>query len=111
MDRVGVPVAGAVEIETAGQHEILDMDRKRVADPRHDRVVTFGRVLHDRVAEIVDDVGVVAVADPRIVSAPERPSNVLSQTLPTSVLSSPFPVPSASALPIRVRFSTLALSV
>ena len=46
-----------------------------------------------------------------MVSAPAPPSSVLLPLLPVMTLASPLPVPLMLALPVRVRFSTLAPSV
>ena len=54
---------------------------------------------------------VSAPAPPSSVSLPPPPVSTLMPLLPVMTLASPLPVPLMLALPVRVRFSTLAPSV
>ena len=61
----------------------------------------------DRVAGIIDEVGIVA-APPVMVSAPAPPSSTLLPALPVMTLFRLLPMPLMLPLPVSVRFSTLA---
>ncbi len=59
-DRIGKRVAGAVDVEGAGENQVFDVLTERVTEICLDRVRTFFSILYHRVAGVVDDVGVVA---------------------------------------------------
>ena len=68
-DDVVEPVAGAVDVAAAGQGEVLDIGGERVADRRPHRVDAFADGFRDDVADVVDDIGVVAEAADHAVGA------------------------------------------
>ena len=55
-------VAGAAKVGAAGEHEVLDVRRQRVAHRAANRVAAFASVLDDLVARVVHPIGVVAIA-------------------------------------------------
>ena len=59
-DRVRQSVAEALQVGAALQDQVLHVRRQRVVDRGENRVVALGRVLDHHVADIVDDIGVVA---------------------------------------------------
>ena len=75
-----------------------------------DRVGAGIDVFRHHVAGIVDHVGVVADTAAHV-SAPAPPSRMLLPALPVIMLARLLPVPLNRAVPVRVRFSTLAPSV
>ena len=103
-------VAGAVDRRRAGQRQVLDVGAERVGDGALDRVGAFAGALGDHVAGVVDDVGVVAGAAAHRVGAGAAVEHVAA-ALPVSTLASALPVPLIAAVPVSVRFSTLAASV
>ncbi|CAF0856079.1 unnamed protein product [Rotaria sp. Silwood1] len=71
-------VAGAIQVGTAGQHEVLDVVDQHVADGRLHRVAALARVLGDEVADVVDDVGVVAGAAGHLVGTQAAVQHVVA---------------------------------
>src|SRR5262249_22764268 len=61
-EEVGSAVAEAIDVFAAVQHQRFDVGCKRVIDRRMNGVVAFVRVLRHHVADIVDEIGVVAGA-------------------------------------------------
>jgi hypothetical protein len=61
-DRVGEAVAGAVDVAAAGQRQVLDIGADGVGDRRLHRVGARVEHLRHHVADVVDDIGVVAEA-------------------------------------------------
>ena len=68
-DDVGIAIAGAVDVGAAGQGQVVDIGAERVADRRLHHVGAFAESLGDRIADIIDDVGVIAEAAGHGVSA------------------------------------------
>lgn len=61
-ERIGKPVARAVEVAGAEQLQLLQVGAQSPADPRIDRIRPLVRALRDDVAALVDDTGIVAGA-------------------------------------------------
>ena len=129
--QVGLAVARSVDVAGAGQRQMFEVRAEGVADAREDFVdagLRIPELLIRRVADVVDNVGVILVAAVHEVGAGSTVEHVLADVAeqavaaaepgedivvdsPSITLSPELPVPLTFPRPISVRFSMLALSV
>ena len=95
-EAVGDAVAGGVDCRGSGEGQILDIRRERVRGRGQDRVVTVAGELGDGVADVVDDVGVVAAATVHRIGADAAIEAIVAGAAPEIVVALP---PFRSSLP------------
>ena len=79
VDRVVQTIARAVDIGASVKIQVLEVGTQCVADGRHDQVDAFAVLLDDLVADIVDEIGVVACATNHHVGACAATEDVVAR--------------------------------